>query len=258
MLNDKIQTEIEGHFTFWFQTNFSVLSLVIPVGLLLSSNSFSKFQTPRLLSVLQIEYTLPYTWSFWILSSGKAFPLSSSPLDHLSKLWSSRSNSNVESSIPIHMVQHPGQNLLPFPLCFYSPLFITLSYFKILWLPSCSLWLLFVYSTFTHSFQKALLSATIFQVLVCSCKNKKSSPLSSHGAWTLIVSEFWVPWVSVSLSPAPNTGSFLHRVSTKCRTLHVPLFPQIIVACLIECRNCLTIWKNLAFPTDNCCMCDRV
>lgn len=136
---------------------------------------------------------------------------------------------DVESSIPTHVVQHPGQNVLPFPLCFYSPLFITLSSLQNP--PAAFLFIEITFHLFnillTHSRKTywVLLHSRCWYVAVTT----KKSPLSSHGAWTLIMSKFWVPRVSASFSRTPNIRSFLCRPSTKLCASCSP-FPQVTVA----------------------------
>lgn len=123
----------------------------------------------------------------------------------------SRSNSEVESSFLIYMVHHPGQNLLPFPLCFHNLIYASLLAFKS---PDCLFvhcdYFLFIQHWFIHS-KNIYWAPTIFQVLVCmyQFKNKRKHRLkkknlwSPHGAWVLVMKKFWVPWLKTEY-PCPH------------------------------------------------------
>lgn len=174
--------ETGGQFTFWFQTTFSSNLLSYPLDRSCPSPVSLSSNHPRLLSVLQIEYSLSHLWSFGNPSSRKTLPLSSNPLDHLSKLWLSTSNSDVKSSTSTHMVQQLDQNLLCFPLCFYSPLVITLSW---LWNRLIAFTVITFHLFNIRSFIQKVLIECYFSPDVgmyqLRKKKKKQSPLSSHG-----------------------------------------------------------------------------
>lgn len=137
----------------------------------------------------------------------------------------SRSNSEIESSFLIHVVHHPSQNLLPFPLCFHNLIYASLLAFK----SSDGLFVhcdyfLFIQHWFIRS--KNIYSVpTIFQVLVCmyQFKNKRKHRLkkkeSVKSSWSLgssheeVLSSMTQNWVS--LSSPPNSRSFLCRAGTQ-------------------------------------------